>query len=119
MKHNLNKFELMPLYDKRKSFYNKARIEIDQQKKLIKLYSYNTRVLEITTDNNKATLTTERGTTGTKGTHSTTTLRHIKECLKQNGFKADTKKQILEDYKSEVLQWNSILKKLERKKSKI
>ena len=31
-------------------------------------------------------------------TYSQTTLRHIKEFLKQNGFKADSKKQIMEDY---------------------
>ena len=32
------------------------------------------------------------------GTYSATTLRHIKEFLKQNGFKADSKSQIEKDY---------------------
>lgn len=32
------------------------------------------------------------------GGYSTTTLRHIKEFLKQEGFKAETKAQILRDY---------------------
>ena len=32
------------------------------------------------------------------GLYSVTTLRHIKEFLKQNGFKAETKAQIAKDY---------------------
>ena len=36
------------------------------------------------------------------GTYSQTTLRHIKEFLKQEGFKAETQRQILNDY-SEAL----------------
>jgi hypothetical protein len=32
------------------------------------------------------------------GTYSSTTLRHIKEFLKQNGFKAESSKQIMADY---------------------
>ena len=32
------------------------------------------------------------------GTFSPTTLRHIKEFLRQSGFKAETKKQIMKDY---------------------
>ena len=31
-------------------------------------------------------------------THSATTLRHIKDFLRQNGFRADTKSQIERDY---------------------
>jgi len=67
------------------SFYSKARIHESKNKKL--LYSYNTLVAEIT--KNKVIV---------YDTHSQTTLRHIKEFLKQNGFKADNKMQIVNDY---------------------
>jgi len=77
--------ELKCIYDTRKSFYNKA-IVIQEEDKLI-LISYNTRVCYI--KNNKAYV---------MGQYSQTTTRHIKEFLKQNGFKAESLKQILKDY---------------------
>jgi|TARA_R100001530_G_scaffold135867_1_gene114294 hypothetical protein len=78
--------ELKPIYTNNLSFYGKAVIEETNNKKTLK--SYNTKVCFI--ENNKAIVTQ---------TYSQTTLRHIKEFLKQNGFKAETKKQILNDYK--------------------
>jgi len=79
---------LKPIYDSRKSFYNKAIVEFenDGTKRLI---SYTTHVATITNDNKAVVL----------NTHSPTTLRHIKEFLLQNGFKAENKKQIVADYK--------------------
>ena len=84
--------ELKPLNDTRKSFYNKARVK-QEDNKLI-LISYATEVLQI--ENKKAFLNPDYTTI------SNTTLRHIKEFLKQNGFKADSKSQILEDYKEDI-----------------
>ena len=76
--------ELHPYYDSRQSFYKKAMVEsVDGG---FKLYSYNTLVAEI--KDNKAIL---------RGFYSPTTLRHQKEFLKQNGFKAESKKQ-MEEY---------------------
>lgn len=82
-------YELIPKYDNRKSFYNKARISEEGHQRI--LTSYNTIVCKVIDehDNHKATV---------YGTYSATTLRHIKEFLKQEGFKAETKKQIMNDY---------------------
>ena len=77
--------ELKTRYDKAKSFYNKANI-LKRDNELI-LISYFTEVCII--KNKKAFV---------KGDYSQTTLRHIKEFLKQNGFKSENKKQILKDY---------------------
>ena len=72
-------------FDHCKSFYGKARVETTNTG--TKLYSYNTHVATIT--DNKAII---------YGTYSVTTLRHIKEFLAQNGFKAESKAQIIADY---------------------
>lgn len=77
--------ELQARYDSRKSFYGKATI-LNHGEKLI-LVSYTTQVATI-----------ENGVAVVHGTHGVTTLRHIKEFLLQNGFKADSKKQIENDY---------------------
>lgn len=78
--------ELIPQYDARQNFYNKAIIEaIDD--KTIQLYSYGTLVAEI-----------KDGVARVYGWYSQTTGRHIREFLKQNGFFADTKEQILKKY---------------------
>ena len=80
-------YDLLPEYDNRKSFYNKARVDVNGRTGDEKLYSYNTLVAEI-----------KNGKPVVYDTYSATTLRHIKEWLKQNGFKADTAKQIMADY---------------------
>jgi len=77
--------ELSVRYDGRKSFYGKANVRYEGDK--IILRSYNTDVAYI--ENNKPVV---------KGMFSNTTLRHIKEFLKQNGFKADNWQQIEKDY---------------------
>jgi len=85
------RFNLRPIHDSRKSFYGKA--EVVETGDLKELYSYGIKVASISYANpNKPDVVVY-------GTYSPTTLRHIKEFLKQNGFKAESKKQILEDYK--------------------
>ena len=83
--------ELCPYYDSAKSFYGKAKvIEIEND---VFLMSYDTIVAFFNRDTKVAKVI---------GTYSATTLRHIKEFLKQSGFKAETKKQIEKDYMEEV-----------------
>ena len=78
--------ELTPQYDTKKSFYKKA-IVLNEDGKII-LRSYNTNVAEIRPTGHAVVF----------GSWSRTTTRHIKEFLKQNGYKADSNKQILKDY---------------------
>lgn len=78
-------FLLEPQYDSAKSFYRKA--QVINKEGITQLQSYSTIVAEI--KNNKAHIF---------GTYSQTTLRHLKEFLRQQGFKAETKKQIEQDY---------------------
>lgn len=81
----MKRYDLSPIYDSRISFYGKARVEEYGFKTV--LVSYSTDVASI-----------ENGVAKVTGTYSQTTLRHIKEFLKQNGFKAENSKQIMEDY---------------------
>ena len=81
-------FELTPKFDSRKSFYGKAKISFEGDRRL--LLSYGTPVAFIEPDRLPVML---------DGWDSTqTTLRHVREFLKQNGFKADSKKQMQRDY---------------------
>ena len=78
--------ELLPSFSSQKSLYKKAFVyEAKDGYKM--LYSYETCVATI-----------ENGKAYVFGTFSQTTLKHIKEFLLQNGFKADSKKQIENDY---------------------
>ena len=96
MKDLINKFypnadvlfmELYPYYDSAKSFYGKAKvIEVEND---VFLISYDTIVAFFNRDAKVVQV---------YGTYSATTLRHIKEFLKQSGFKAESKKQIENDY---------------------
>lgn len=78
--------ELSATYDSRQSFYGKAKV-VTTEFGGFELYSYDTKVAEIYKD--EAIV---------HGTYSNTTLRHIKEFLLQNGFKAENKAQIMKDY---------------------
>lgn len=78
---------LKPEYDSRASFYNKA--ETDDNK----LYSYGTLVAEII--DGKPVLYPDWD-------YSQTTLRHVREWLKQNGFEAGSKSDIAAKY--EIIQ---------------
>lgn len=82
----MKEYYLMAKYDARDSFYNKARVEEDDNGNS-KLYSYNTHVA-----------TVKDGVAIVHGTFSMTTGRHIKEFLKQQGFRADDRKQIENEY---------------------
>lgn len=88
----MQEYELMPQYDSRKSFYGKARVRNNDGD--LELISYSTRVAVIYPDK----------TASVYGTYSNTTLRHIKEFLKQNGLKAESKKQIEADYEPVTVQ---------------
>lgn len=79
-------YELDTRFDSRKSFYGKAKVSTNEHGDMI-LTSYSTDVAVIAD-----------GVAKVKGLYSNTTTRHIKEFLKQNGFKADSSKQIIEDY---------------------
>lgn len=87
---SVTKYELFPRYDKRDSFYGKAH-EIHYEDGVIDLQSYSTIVARI-----------DNGIPEVYGWYSNTTGRHIKEFLKQHGFKAENKSQILKDYYKEV-----------------
>ena len=79
--------ELCPYYDSAKSFYGKATVvEIEND---VFLVSYDTVVAFFNRETKIAQVV---------DTFSQTTLRHIKEFLRQSGFKAETKKQIEKDY---------------------
>lgn len=69
-------FELKPKYDSGKSFYKKAFIEINNNalNRTIKLYSYETLVMTIS----KKTIRFYKNVN-----YNQTTMRHIRECLKQ------------------------------------
>ena len=82
-------FELVPVHDSRKSFYGKARV-IDTDDAMT-LESYNTPVIKFERGTRNITLMTAWDS-------SPTTLRHVKEFLKQHGYKADTLNQIRKDY---------------------
>lgn len=78
-------YELSCQYDRKQSFYGKAKVRVEGNRTI--LTSYTTDVAYI--ENGKAVV---------NGMYSNTTLRHIKEFLKQNGFIADSWKQIERDY---------------------
>lgn len=81
-------YELYPRYDSRQSFYKKAFVsELENGAEI--LYSYGTPVVVIKGD--EVNLLAHWGA-------SQTTLRHVKEFLKQNGFTATSYTQIASDY---------------------
>ena len=85
---------LEPIYDTRKSFYGKAFIGKDDDGNDM-LKSYGTLVAKIVDGKPEVYTNVDMW-------DSNTTLRHIKDFLKQNGFKADTKAQIARDYGTDL-----------------
>lgn len=75
-------YDLRCEYDSAKSFYSKARVELNNDLKV--LYSYNTKVATIDSNNVLKIFNTQ----------SSTTCRHIREFALQNGFDYMTKKQM-------------------------
>lgn len=83
-----DQYDLECRYDSQKSFYGKAVVK-EMEDGILVLQSYVTYVAEISADRKSAKV---------NGWYSLTTGHHIKEFLKQNGFFADNKKQILREY---------------------
>lgn len=75
--------ELKPEFDNAKSFWRRAYV--DKTHTGYRLISYNSEVVEICDG---------RVYLGCDWDYSKTTLRHVKEFLKQHGYKADSKEQI-------------------------
>lgn len=92
-------FELTPEFDSRKSFHQKAYVRFpvlsngypDPVKTSRELLSYGTHVMTIDPEARTVELRP-------RWDESATTLRHVKELLKQNGFTAESKAQIARDY---------------------
>lgn len=83
-------FDLIPQYDRRKSFYGKAKVYSDDKGHLL-LMSYSTIVAEITDS-----IASENGRPSVKvnGWYSQTTARHINDFLYQYGFETMSKKEM-------------------------
>jgi len=83
----MEKIELVPIYSKQKNFHGKAYIiEIGNE---TNLYSYDFLVARVIKYKNVAEV---------YSLESDSTLRHVKEFLKQAGYPATNKKQIKKDY---------------------
>ena len=87
-------YELNPMFNSRKSFYGKAVVEEDPKTGDLTLKSYGTRVAVIAAPRFHG----EERKLRVFGTYSVTTLRHIKEFMKQNGYPLMSKKKIMETY---------------------
>lgn len=81
-------YELTARYDARASFYGKAKVDVDGNSKT--LYSYGTEICRISDSTAKIVCRVDQ--------LSNTTMRHLKEFLLQNSFKAENKKQMIRDY---------------------
>lgn len=82
-----NRVFLEPRYDGAQSFYRKA--EVVQTRTGFLLESFRVPVVLIS---NKTVFL------GADWNYSRTTIRHVKEFLKQQGYKAESKEQILKEY---------------------
>ena len=88
-----NFYELSPRYDCRDSFYGKALVEECNNGKK-QLYSYLTLVCEY----NPKTKTAKIYNGYDNCNLTATTLRHIKEFLKQNNMAVGSKKELIKMY---------------------
>lgn len=77
--------DLEPIYSNVKSFYGKAKVL--RENGVIKLLSYDTIIATI-----------ENGKVHINGFYSQTSTRHLKEFLKQYGFKTGTRQQLEKMY---------------------
>lgn len=96
--------DLSANYDNRKSFYGKARVDVKDNGTKV-LYSYGTPVCRI--EKGKATLL-NKGYLGWSS--SQTTLRHVKEFLKQNGFEVASLRELAKMYPIEQARDDESLK---------
>ena len=81
-------YELGCIYDARQSFYGKAKVVED--KGCQTLYSYDTPVAKINRKGELELLSC--------WDYSQTTMRHVKEFMRQNGFRVDTVAEIRKNY---------------------
>ena len=95
--------DLRPKYDSSKSFYGKAWVDIKPDGTQI-LYSYGTPVCRI--ENGKATLL-HKGYLGWSS--SATTLRHVKEFLRQNNLEVGSVRELANMYGEEPATVNEAL----------
>lgn len=95
-------YDLFPRYDSRNSFYGKARVEEKDDGTKI-LYSYGSKVAMIKDGKAILGLGKDHGYEYLLWAYSPTTLRHVKEFLKQNGFKADSRAQMEKDYSAQLI----------------
>lgn len=88
---NERMFYLDCVYDTRKSFYRKAKVEIEEDNTILvlKLYSYNTLVAIVTYDKLSTLIEYDY-----LGKYSQTTTRHQKEFFRQNGLNDNEIKEI-------------------------
>lgn len=99
------KRELITIFDNAKSFYKKAytiTIETNEHGTIKLLYSYNTLVCAIC--NYKYILNTD---IQEKLLYSQTTLRHIKEFLKQNRYAFDNYEKLNIETKKDIIKNNN------------
>ena len=85
-------YGLNPVYESRKSLYRKANVVVADG--ISTLYSYDTPVATIGPRFNLRRYPTLFG----PWDETQTTLRHVKEFLRQHSYTADTKEQMRRDY---------------------
>ena len=85
-------YGLIPVYASRKSFYGKVNVVVADG--ISTLYSYDTPVATIGPRFNMRRYPTLFGPWDA----TQTTLRHVKEFLRQHSYTADTKEQMRRDY---------------------
>ena len=88
-------YELAPVFDSHKSFYGKARVKVDGN--TLQLVSYSTVVAIVTylPDGAKLARIT--------GVYSRTTTRHIREFLRQHGFKPGREAELISEFYNNVV----------------
>lgn len=91
----MSEYFLEPIYDSRMSFYSKAKVVEEDGVK--KLYSYKSLICEIQ-DDNAVIIHNIIDHNGESLTFSNTSLRHLKEFLRQNNLAASSKAQIFSSY---------------------
>lgn len=92
-------YKLEAKYDSRNSFYGKAKVvEEYNSKSLISYKSCICQIQERSDEVKVVKIYNVRDHYGNSLTFSSTSLRHLKEFLKQEGFKAESRAQIEADY---------------------
>lgn len=88
-------YELTPMFETCKSYYGKARVKVDGDD--LQLFSYSTAVAIVTYLPDGAKLA------HITGVYSRTTVRHIREFLRQHGFKPGTKAELIGEFYSNIV----------------